>query len=435
MFDVMETILTTFIPLITLCIVVKMLTQNYKWSKKEFIFFGCYILVSGALVLVTEVFSESHIYLFFANFLSMLVIALYYYKVVGYSPKQSFILPIVALAILSLIDVFLAMVSNYVLRTPQLWLMISATVLSIPVTFLFVKASSRLRARIKRNERILSILFYTSLCINVFILVYDTIVQSDGNIEMVSFVFEILLFVASLAVGFYLFHTANKQKYLRQQIENEQKQLLFYTEQIEAQQANIRKFRHDYQNMLTSFRYLLDEGDLEALRKYYAQLELASEIVDTKGFALEGLSNVKVGEVKGILWHKLSEAQNLGIAVTLQSADEIKEIPVDSVSLVRMLGIVLDNAIEALAQIIDGQLVVGIAKLDSTIVITVENTFHAEDVTIRQFNKRGFSTKGQGRGIGLSNLAELVKASPNVTLSTSMEDGKFSQTFVIDCKH
>jgi len=43
----------------------------------------------------------------------------------------------------------------------------------------------------------------------------------------------------------------------------------------------------------------------------------------------------------------------------------------------------------------------------------------------------GFSTKGKGRGFGLSILSDLINASPNISLSTRMENELFTQTLII----
>ena len=56
----------------------------------------------------------------------------------------------------------------------------------------------------------------------------------------------------------------------------------------------------------------------------------------------------------------------------------------------------------------------------------------AEDMpNLRQLKQNGFSTKGEGRGQGLSILSELTNSLPNVTLSTSIKDGTFTQMLTL----
>ncbi|ADZ19124.1 Histidine kinase-like ATPase [Clostridium acetobutylicum EA 2018] len=52
---------------------------------------------------------------------------------------------------------------------------------------------------------------------------------------------------------------------------------------------------------------------------------------------------------------------------------------------------------------------------------------------IYKIYKRGFSTKGDNRGIGLSNLKDIIGKYPNVMLDTVIEDNQFKQ--IIDIKN
>ena len=226
---------------------------------------------------------------------------------------------------------------------------------------------------------------------------------------------------------------AVEAKYEVQRKEDEQKALQFYTTEIEHQYMVVRKYQHDYQNILSSLYAFIEEGDMEKLKEYYMQnIAKTSEDIKRDKFALEALSKINVTEIKGILAAKLMKAQSLGIDTTFEAKDEINAVYMDSVALVRMLGIIMDNAIEELEQIKAGKLLVGCYKLGDGITFVIQNTCRPDTPEIYMLEKEGFSTKGEGRGLGLSNLSELVGLFENVALFTSIEDGNFIQKLRIE---
>lgn len=62
---------------------------------------------------------------------------------------------------------------------------------------------------------------------------------------------------------------------------------------------------------------------------------------------LNGIENLKVREIKGLITTKILQAQENNIEITVEVADEITQIDMDAIQLSRVLGIIMDNAIEA----------------------------------------------------------------------------------------
>jgi two-component system sensor histidine kinase AgrC len=158
----------------------------------------------------------------------------------------------------------------------------------------------------------------------------------------------------------------------------------------------------------------IEEGDWEGLREYYLlKIKTTSEIIDKSDFALENLSKIKVKEVKAILAAKLMMAQNLGlefdIKVEFEVNADIEAFPIDSVALVRIVGIIMDNAIEELTELKEGRLLVSCLKRDWEIVLIVKNTCGLD------------VSKNQGI------LSEIIGNYPNITLETDIAEDGFIQ--------
>jgi len=256
---------------------------------------------------------------------------------------------------------------------------------------------------------------------------------------VVSFAMIVILYFTGRLIAFLILSSfsASLEKTLKlkselAQKEIEQLSLQHYTDELERQHTAMRKFKHDYQNLLLPIHSLALEDDLVALKKYcLTVVSTASHSIASDAHALEGLSKIKVREVKSILAAKLMHAQNIGIATTFEANEIIDNIPVDSVTLVRKLGIILDNAIEALSGLAQGRLAVGCFKFNTSIAFIIKNTCPPDIPNLQKIWQLGFSTKGKNRGFGLSNLREFTQSTPNVSLDVGIESGDFFFKLII----
>jgi len=248
-----------------------------------------------------------------------------------------------------------------------------------------------------------------------------------------------ILFPLSLFFVIYVFAIFFYQKFILarknvQQNAEELKHLQYYTDELERYQLGVRKFRHDYQNILLSLSAYIEDGDLVGLQQYYnTSIKPTSDVIIKDSFALDGLDKIKIPAIKSFLVAKLISAQNTSgdIHITFEANKEIDYIPLNLIALVRMLGILLDNAIEELSKLGHGDLLISCLKWDAGSTFVVQNTCRPDIPSPQQLWKAGFSTKGKGRGLGLVNLSELVDAYPNVTLTTTISENSFRQELLI----
>jgi len=208
--------------------------------------------------------------------------------------------------------------------------------------------------------------------------------------------------------------------------------LLKHIDEHIRQYTAMRKFKHDQGNILSSMDIFFKDDDWDGAKRYYNdKIKPAFDVITASDFALESLNKIKVQEIKGILTIKLAMAQNLGIDTRFDADEVIDSIPVDSIALVRMLGIILDNAIEELESLGSGTLLVGCFKVEGSVNFVVQNTCRSDMPMLQQLQKPRFTTKGKGRGLGLDNLTELTDSLPNVVLLTGIKDGQFTQKIMI----
>lgn len=122
----------------------------------------------------------------------------------------------------------------------------------------------------------------------------------------------------------------------------------------------------------------------------------------------------------------------LDIDVSFESKSEITRFDTDTLDLTLALGIILDNAIDETREQKHGQIQVGIMYDGEEINFIVQNTMRQNDVPIWKMKQLGFSTKGTDRGVGLSNLEEIMNRNSNMMLEMMKLDNYFLQKITIE---
>lgn len=212
------------------------------------------------------------------------------------------------------------------------------------------------------------------------------------------------------------------------QIRNDER----YMNEIEAHYNELRRFRHEYQNVMISIREYLKTDDLKGLQKYYKQnIEPVADKVFKEQYILEDLSRIKVKFIKSILFNKLNYALTLGIKVHFDLKDLFNEISVNELDLAMVLGIILDNAIEASTDHNNGEIVSAIFIEKNSTTFLVQNTVFEQLPPLWKLKELNYSTKGENRGIGLNNLSIIVNRNENMILETRVRDSIFLQRVTV----
>lgn len=282
-----------------------------------------------------------------------------------------------------------------------------------------------------RENRIFILANFFTLIIYYFSIIMGSFLGNTSDLIQMNFFFFLLYLCLSI-IAFSFYYRAMKAKVEMIKKESDYQALMEYTESMENQYKEVRKFRHDFQNILNSLDdYVLSE-DFSGLKNYYLnEIKPTSEEISEMNFKLTELQNIKQREIKSVLALKLMTAQNIEIEVNLEVKEVIEDIPLDAIVLVRVLGILLDNAIEAIEELAIGKLTVAVFKNKQEIQFIIQNDCKDHMPSIQQLKKEGFSTKGDNRGLGLSNIKEMLANYKNVVLKTTIKDQLFTQQFII----
>lgn len=262
---------------------------------------------------------------------------------------------------------------------------------------------------------------------NIMIIVYMVLIHYyniSPNTENI-IIFSIFVLCFFLFMSYIIFSVLNKL-YIEK---NEKYYIERYNQIIEESLNNMRKFKHDHKNIVLAIGGFLDTNDIEGLKKYFYENIDNNQYIDDK--TLYGLNNIKNSPVKGLIYAKILSAISKGINLNIHIEDSIDNFIIKDVDICRILGIVIDNAIEASTESNQKILTIVILSDESEISIIISNSFKDKPITYKIFEK-GYSTKGENRGLGLSIVRELnEKKYPNMDISTKTEKKLFYMEIIL----
>ena len=270
-------------------------------------------------------------------------------------------------------------------------------------------------------------------------IVYGEIAGYPFEVQAISGIF-ISLYVLSAIALFYASFKLLRKNYELTLKQRDEKALNDYLMRMEGFYDEICSFRHDYINIIASLRCYIDDLDEEdarnrenviALKKYYRDIAgTSARQLHNDDFTLARLKNMKVPEIKSVLYNKLLLALNKKIHAVLELKEPVTEINMDTVQLARIIGILLDNAIEAAIETEAAVLKAAIINTDEAIIFMVENSTLPITIPVSRLSERGVTTKGGHDGLGLYNVMQITDQLPDVFFKITYEE-LFCQTLEV----
>lgn len=198
---------------------------------------------------------------------------------------------------------------------------------------------------------------------------------------------------------------------------------------------SLRGFKHDFHNIVQGIGGYIDREDLEGLKHYYEQLlEDCNRTNNLTALSPSVINNPAIYNVMADKYHKADEIGiqiNLGIFMDLNEIEKHMKI----YEFTRILGILLDNAIEAANECEQKVVHVNYRKDENRhrYVITIENTYSNKEINLDKIFEKAYSTKSKkaNSGLGLWEIRQLLKKNNHLNLYTSKTEEYFSQQFEI----
>lgn len=204
-----------------------------------------------------------------------------------------------------------------------------------------------------------------------------------------------------------------------------------YNKTLHILHDNVRGFKHDFDNIVTTFGGYVKTNDMEGLKKYYSQLEEDCQKVNNLYILNPDIINNP--GIYNLLTTKYNEAEQKDIKFTLTFLLDLNELHMKIYEFARVLGILLDNSIEAASESEEKIINITFRKdyKNNRNLIIIENTYKNKDVDIQQIFNKGVSGKENHTGLGLWEVNQILKKNNNLNLFTHKDEKYFTQQLEI----
>lgn len=268
-------------------------------------------------------------------------------------------------------------------------------ILVMCVTILPKCGLDRLRDGLNRkNGYIMILLGFMILTITVMLLQ-----------EKVFYKIQILQFILVIPAIFLLLYTILKLYMAHTENERMEQELGIMAKtsgEYEKLLTRVRLRQHELKNHIaavfsTHYTYKTYEKLVQAQEEYCKKILNENRY---NNLLLLG-NNILVGYLYG----KIQEAEDDGITVTYQVSAKIDEMSVPIYYVIEMLGILFDNAVDALRFLAKKEIFLEISESSSEYEFSIRNPYHyVRYDEISEWFELGKSEKGSGRGLGLYHL-------------------------------
>ncbi|EJE03257.1 MULTISPECIES: quorum-sensing sensor histidine kinase AgrC [Staphylococcus] len=402
---------------------------NIKFVRKDYIFITGIIILSAILY---NVYSSQ------ALVLVVLMIIIFFYSKVRWYSIVIVLMSTLLSYLTNFITVVISLYTEDIIHNIYLFTifhLLIYVILSLILAHLFKHLLIKLRYIYlyisKRYYFIIS--FVLAIAFIYFYIISQTNLQENNSLKFYAIIFVSVIVFLSLVILLLSAFALREMKYKRKLQEIEA--YYEYTLRIESINNEMRKFRHDYVNILTTLSDYIREDDMPGLRKYFDEhIVPMKDKLKTRSIKMNGIEKLKVREIKGLITTKIIQAQEKRIPISIEVPDEIDRIDMNTVELSRIIGIITDNAIEASENLEEPLINIAFIDNDESVTFIVMNKCSEDIPKIHELFEQGFSTKGDNRGLGLSTLKELTDSNENVLLETVIENGYFVQKVEINNK-
>lgn len=305
--------------------------------------------------------------------------------------------------------------------------------IEVVIACLVIVVSRKYVERLRDKQSIFSSRFTSYLLLGLIILfefsayLFSNHIFDYSIILFVFLVFMVLQCLVALLLT-YLYYRRKMADQAAQAQTLRTEDLALYLDRLEDNRNSIRKIRHDLNDLLTLSQLMVRDQDFDHLTDYLDKLSsyVKEEMPQESPSNLADLQQIEDQDLRYLLMSKLLEWEKAGIPYHFECLYPLHNLPINSFDLLRCLAILLNNANEG-RQAADPSTeeTIDILMLadDQGLEIQVSNP--SPSIDIQAAKQAGFSTKEGHRGLGLTNLEEILSAYPNALLNLSYQEGHF----------
>lgn len=207
----------------------------------------------------------------------------------------------------------------------------------------------------------------------------------------------------------------------KKDLENEK----LYNKTLNLLHDNIRCFKHDFNNIVQAIGGYISVDDMNGLRVYYRSL--LDDCKLTNNLNVLDPEIINNPSIYSLLTNKYYVATQKNIKMTFSIFTDLSKINFNIYEFSRMLGILLDNAIEAAEESEEKLIEIEFRSTPIKQLFIIKNTCKDLNISTTKIFEKGYSTKEKNSGIGLWKVHTILSKNTDADLFTSISDNMFSR--------
>ena len=407
----------------------KITNTNVNFKKKLL-----YILLISFLSILSRIFIPTPYYLFF-NYLVLFITTKYIFKI---KILKTFLGTFCFYIIFGLIGFLIlnpflkiANITSYELDNIAIYRIIYLTIIYIIMTLIFLVIKHKkyklsiLDNLDKKNKTIIIISFLLgliTLCLHIFIAFYYVYFTQNG----LPILFSSLSFLSLLAyfiISIYTLIKANELFKTTEALHSAEE----YNKTLQIIHDSVRCFKHDFDNIVMTIGGYIHTDDIEGLKNYYSNLQ--SECQSANNLYILNPNVVNDPGIYSLLTNKYYKAEEKNIKLNFSFLLDFNKLNMNTYEFARILGILIDNAIEASNECDEKIVNISFRNEDKNNrqIILIENTYIDSKIDMNKLFDKGVSGKENHTGLGLWEVKKIIKKHNNLNLYTNKNEKYFIQ--------
>lgn len=245
-------------------------------------------------------------------------------------------------------------------------------------------------------------------------------------IDNLPFIFSILSFISLLAyflVNIYTLIKANELFKTTEALHSAEE----YNKTLQIIHDSVRCFKHDFDNIVMTIGGYIHTDDIEGLKNYYTNLQ--SECQSANNLYMLNPNVVNDPGIYSLLTNKYYKAEEKNIKLNFSFLLDFTKLNMNTYEFARILGILIDNAIEASSECDEKIVNISFRYEDKNNrqIVLIENTYIDSGIDMNKLFNKGVSGKENHTGLGLWEVRKIVKKHKNLNLYTNKNEKYFIQ--------
>lgn len=208
---------------------------------------------------------------------------------------------------------------------------------------------------------------------------------------------DIILLILLLSINYFYYKSLFFQLEEKRNLELNSQYKLVIDELIDKFKIN----EHEYKNHLNTIRAMISiDNNKENIENYILGI--------TKLNIYSKIDYIDNPIIKAILYNKIKECEEKKIDFRFRVMSDLKLIKVDDIELSIILNNLLNNAIEAVEFLEERKISLKILENENYEIIIKNSIKEDKQIDFIKLFKKGYSTKGKNRGVGLYNIKDIV---------------------------